>query len=140
MRKNTKVTAWLKIKAEYLSGVTPKELGIKYNLKPKQISDKANEERWVDEKSEISENLRVDVQNDINRQARKALGTLEEIIDDPETEKNVKVQACKAILDVSGLKRSTQEINGNVGVQKIFITPEEIKETDEHIDNVLNEQ
>lgn len=48
-----KTTPWTKIKAEYLSGVAPKELADKYGLKSKQISDKANKDKWVVEKAEI---------------------------------------------------------------------------------------
>lgn len=33
-----------------------------------------------------------------------------------------------------------QELSGGINVQKIFITEKEKQETDEHIDNVINEQ
>lgn len=45
--------------------------------------------------------------------------------------------------DSSGQKpvdKQTSEIIGNLGVQKIFITPEEKAETDKHIDDVINGQ
>ena len=46
-----KTTPWNKIKKEYLDGVTPKELAIKYKIKARSISDKAYEEDWKEEKT-----------------------------------------------------------------------------------------
>ena len=115
-----KVIAWNKIKAEYLQGVTPKELAAKYNLKPKQISDKANEEKWVAEKAKVSENVRENVQEKIQELSNLALDTLAKVINDPRTKKSIKVSACKAILDVSGLKSIKQEVSGVEGVSVII--------------------
>jgi len=53
-----KTTLWVKIKAEYLQGATPAELGKKYGLTAKQISDKANKEKWTTDKSKICEEVR----------------------------------------------------------------------------------
>lgn len=135
-------TPWLKIKAEYLQGVTPKELAIKYKLKAKQISDKANDEQWVSEKAKISENVRNDVKEKIKDLTNLALEALVEVINDPECENRDKVSASKAILDISGLKSLKQEITGKDGeplaVKKIFITQEDIKEVDKHIDSLIN--
>lgn len=131
---------WNKVKKEYLEGVTPKALATKYKTTSKKIRDKASKEDWVDDKTAISDNVLLRVEDRITGLTNLALDTLEDVIKAPETEKNIKVQACRAILDISGLKSSKQEINGNVGIQKVFITPDEVKETDEHIDNVLNEQ
>lgn len=115
-----KTTPWNEIKAEYLQAVTPKELANKYGLTAKQISDKANKEKWVSEKSEISENVRENVQERIKGLTNLALDTLVSVINDPETESNVKVQASKAILDISGLKSSKQEITGVTGANVII--------------------
>ena len=48
----------------------------------------------------------------------------------------------KIAIEISGDKKNTQELEGNigVGVKKIFITPQEKKETDQHIDEVINGQ
>lgn len=115
-----KTTPWNKIKAEYLQGVTPKELAEKYQLKAKQISDKANQEKWVAEKTKIYENVRENVQERIQGLTNLALDTLAEVINDSETEKNVKVSACKAILDISGLKSIKQEVSGVEGVSVVI--------------------
>ncbi len=113
-------TAWNKIKAEYLQGVTPKELAQKYHLKAKQISDKANEEKWVAEKAKISENVRSDVQNRIKDLTNQALEALCDVINDPECENKDKVSAARAILDVSGLKSLKQDISGIEGVSVVI--------------------
>ena len=46
----------------------------------------------------------------------------------------------KIAIEISGDKKNTQEIEGSVGVQKIFITEKEHKETLKHIQDVINEQ
>lgn len=113
-------TAWNKIKVEYLQGVTPKELAQKYHLKAKQISDKANEEKWVAEKAKISENLRIDVQERIKDLTNQALEALCDVINDPECKNTDKVSAARAILDVSGLKSLKQDITGIDGVSVVI--------------------
>lgn len=113
-------TAWNKIKVEYLQGVTPKELAQKYHLKAKQISDKANEEKWVAEKAKISENLRIDVQERIKDLTNQALEALCNVINDPECKNADKVSAARAILDVSGLKSLKQDITGIDGVSVVI--------------------
>lgn len=115
-----KTTPWNKIKAEYLQGVTPKELAQKYHLKAKQISDKANEEKWVAEKAKISENLRIDVQERIKDLTNQALDALCNVINDPECKNTDKVSAAKAILDVSGLKSIKQDVTGIDGVSVVI--------------------
>lgn len=115
-----KTTPWNKIKAEYLQGVTPKELAQKYHLKAKQISDKANEEKWVAEKAKISENLRINVQERIKDLTNQALEALCNVINDPECKNADKVSAARAILDVSGLKSLKQDITGIDGVSVVI--------------------
>lgn len=109
---------WNKIKAEYLQGVTPKQLAEKYKLTAKQISDKVNHEGWVKEKAEISEKVREITQERLTSLSNLALDTLESLIKADETENNVKVSACKAILDVSGLKTQKVELSTNEQIQK----------------------
>lgn len=113
-------TPWHKIKAEYLQGVTPKELAEKYYLKAKQISDKANEEKWVAEKAKIAENLRIDIQERIKGLTNIALDALCEVINDPECKNTDKVSAARAILDISGLKSLKQDISGIEGVSVVI--------------------
>lgn len=114
-----KVTAWNKIKADYLNGVTPKELAEKYKIPAKSIHEKASKENWVDEKASIGKNLKEDVQAKIKDLTNLALDTLCKVINDPESNNKDKVSASRAILDVSGLKSLKQEVSGVSGVSVI---------------------
>ena len=131
-----KTTPWIKIKAEYLQGVTPKELAEKYNLTAKQISDKANEEKWVAQKAEISENVRDKVQIKIDNLTSLALKRLEDVLKDKKTKTNDLVAAIGKAIDISGLKISKREITGKNGapltVQKEYILPAEVEQFKEH--------
>ena len=46
----------------------------------------------------------------------------------------------KIAIEISGDKKNTSELQGSVGVQKVFITEKEHKETLQHIKDVINEQ
>ena len=51
------------------------------------------------------------------------------------------VSAYQTIRDTIGEKPTDkQEVTGNLGIEKVFITPKEAKQTDKHIDDVINEQ
>jgi uncharacterized protein YjcR len=114
-----KVTAWNKIKADYLNGVTPKELANKYKVKAKTIHEKASKEKWVAEKTSICKNVQEDVQEKIKELSNLALDTLKEVINSPESDNKDKVSAARAILDVSGLKSLKQEVSGINGVSVV---------------------
>lgn len=115
-----KTTPWNEIKADYLNGVTPKELAEKYKITAKQIHDKAFRDSWVAEKTSISEKTRESVQNRIKELTDLALETLCNVINDPESDNKDKVSASKAILDVSGLKSLKQEVSGISGVSVVI--------------------
>lgn len=108
----TKTTPWNKIKSEYLQGVTPKQLAEKYKVKAQAIYDKANRDNWIEEKSRIAEKTLEITQERIAGLTNLALDTLCEVINDSECKKDTKVQAAKALLDISGLKNSKQVIEG----------------------------
>ena len=118
--------AWNKIKREYLEGVTPKELAEKYKITAKSIHEKASKEGWVDEKASIVKNMQEDVQTRIKDLTNLALDTLETVIKDYETENNVKVQACRTLLDISGLKSIKQEVTG-VTAANVIINREAVQ-------------
>lgn len=109
----SKTIPWTKIKAEYLQGVTPKDLAAKYGLKAKTISDKAHDDKWVDEKSKISENIRKTTEEEIKDLTKLALGELKCVLSDSEADYKDKIAAARAVLDVSGLKSSKQEIEAS---------------------------
>lgn len=125
-----KTTAWNEIKAEYLQGVTPKELALKYKIPAKTIHEKASKESWVDEKASINasicKNVQEVTQERIQSLTNLALDTLCNVINDSKTEKNIKVQAAKAILDISGLKNSKQVIEGIEGGVNVVINREAV--------------
>lgn len=136
-----KTTPWIKIKAEYLQGVTPKELSEKYKVTAKQISDKANKDEWVEEKAKISEKVRENTEDKIERITNLALDRLEEILSGSNLRSDF-VNAIGKALDISGLKSSKQEITGKDGeplaVRKIFVTPEQQAEVKNHIEQMIN--
>lgn len=115
-----KTTAWNKIKADYLNGVTPKELAEKYKLPVEKIYYKIDNDSWAKEKTKINENIRSDVQERIKELTDLALETLCNVINDPESDNKDKVSASKAILDVSGLKSLKQEVSGISGVSVVI--------------------
>jgi uncharacterized protein (UPF0147 family) len=125
-----KTTAWNEIKAEYLQGVTPKELSLKYKIPAKTIHEKASKESWVDEKASINasicKNVQEVTQERIQNLTNDALDTLCEVVNDKKCEKNVRVQAAKAILDISGLKNSKQVIEGIEGGVNVVINREAV--------------
>jgi uncharacterized protein YjcR len=115
-----KTTPWNKIKKEYLDGVAPKELAIKYKIPAKSIHEKSSKENWTEEKASISKNLQVDVQEKIKELTNLALDTLKNVINDPEAKHTDKVSASKALLDVSGLKSVKQEVSGIQGTSVVI--------------------
>ena len=120
-----KTTPWNKIKADYLNGVTPKELSGKYKITAKSIHEKASKENWVDEKASICKNVQEDVQERIKELTNLALETLRSVINDPESKSQDKVSASRAILDVSGLKSLKQEVTG-VSIPSVVINREAV--------------
>ncbi len=115
-----KTTPWNKIKADYLNGVTPKELAEKYKIDINKLYYKIDNDSWAKEKTKINENIRNDVQERIKELTDLALETLCEVIKAGDSKYQDKVSASKAILDVSGLKSLKQEINGVSGMNVII--------------------
>ena len=115
-----KTTAWNKIKADYLKGVTPKELAEKYKIDINKLYNKIDNDSWAKEKTEINENIRNDVQERIKELTNLALETLCEVIKAGDSKYQDKVSASKAILDVSGLKSLKQEVTGIDGVSVVI--------------------
>lgn len=111
MAKNT---PWTKIKADYLSGITPRELAQKYKIKAKAISDKANKEQWVSEKSEICEKVRKTVEDNIKDGATEAIEYLREVVNNQDEKTVDRIAAAKGLLSVSGLEKSEKKITGDI--------------------------
>lgn len=115
-----KTTPWNKIKADYLNGVTPKELAEKYKIDINKLYYKIDNDSWAKEKTKINENIRNDVQERIKELTNLALETLCEVIKAGDSKYQDKVSASKAILDVSGLKSLKQEVTGVSGMNVII--------------------
>lgn len=121
-----KTTPWNKIKADYLNGVTPKELASKYKVTAKQIHEKASKENWTTEKARICKNLQENVQERIKALTNLALDTLCEVIKANDSKYQDKVSASKAILDISGLKTQKHEVE-NKGINIVVADKEHKK-------------
>jgi replicative superfamily II helicase len=117
---------WNNIKADYLNGVTPKELAEKYKIDINKLYKKIENDKWAVELREIKGKIGNDVQERIKELTNLALETLCEVINDPETSSRDKVSASKAILDVSGLKTLKQEVSG-VGGYSVIINREAVE-------------
>lgn len=111
----TKTIPWNKIKAEYLQGVAPKQLAAKYKLDAEQVNNKASRDKWAVEKKEIQRKTHENIQERIKGLTNTALEALLDVINDPECENKDKVSAARAILDISGLKCSKQELATSEG-------------------------
>ena len=120
-----KTTPWNKIKADYLNGVTPKELAEKYKVKAKTIHEKSSKEKWVSEKTSISKNVQEKVQERIDRLTNLALERLECVLREDEIRTNDLISAIGKALDVSGLKSQKHEVE-NKGIN-IFVADEKHK-------------
>ena len=114
-----KTTPWNKIKKEYLEGVSPKDLAEKYATTSNAIRSKACKEKWGAEKETICNNVQQTVQERIKDLTNLALETLCNVINDPESDNKDKVQASKAILDVSGLK--SLKLDNNIKTEPIQV-------------------
>lgn len=121
-----KTTPWNKIKADYLNGVTPKELASKYKVTAKQIHEKVSKENWTAEKARICKNLQENVQERIKALTNLALDTLCEVIKADDSKYQDKVSASKAILDISGLKTQKHEVE-NKGINIVVADKEHKK-------------
>lgn len=64
MAKQKKLN-WAAIKKRYLQGEKPKDIAVDYGLTAKQVSDKASYEGWIRKKTEISEKVATDVEDDL---------------------------------------------------------------------------
>ncbi|MBP7212430.1 hypothetical protein KBA27_06300 [bacterium] len=111
MQENkTKTIAWNSIKAEFLEGVTPKDLAIKYNVDARQIHNKAYNDGWTKEVKKIQENIREITQDKIKTLTNKALSRLEDVLSDTGASNSDIINATRVINDINGLKVSKQEV------------------------------
>lgn len=117
-----------KIGKQFSSEYQPKDLKLKRAVK-KMFQEVARQEL---------ENLQEYATLKMSEWVKQKLENVETLT----TQELEKVQKYLEFLrDSSGQKPSERtEIKGNVGIEKIFITPDESKETNNHIDEFINEQ
>ena len=108
-KEKPKTTPWNSIKAEYLKGVTPKELAIKYELTAKQVSDKANKENWTRKKSEISENLEDRVQKELEEITTLGIKRLKQLLNNEEIKPNELISAIRLGFDTTLLNKNKEK-------------------------------
>lgn len=61
-------------------------------------------------------------------------------IDDDNISTKDLIDALKTVIEALGDKVNKQEIIGDLGLEKVFITPKEAKETDKHIDDFIDNE
>ena len=108
-----KVIQWNKIKADYLNGVTPKELAEKHKIDINKLYKKIENDKWAVELREIKGKIGNDVQEQIKELTNLALNALKGVLVDVEAKNADIVSASKAILDVSGLKTVREDVTVN---------------------------
>lgn len=119
--------AWNKIKAEYLQGVTPKELAEKYKIEIEKLYKKIENDKWAAELREIKGKIGNEVQEQIKVLTNLALEALKNVIKDGESKPADIVAASRAILDVSGLKSLKQELSGTLTAPTVIIDHEVVE-------------
>src|SRR5574344_3040203 len=102
-------TPWNKIKAEYLQGVPPRELAIKYNISANTIHNKFSLDGTTKKAREIQSSLQDEIREKIEKASSKVIDRLFEIVGDSDATNSDVVAAARAILDVSGLKSQKVE-------------------------------
>lgn len=137
--ENTKMI----IQNAYAEGMTPKKIIEKFNLidiKPKQISDMAHQQKWKKIRDnfttktieKVVEKVSLKVENSFNKienLTNKSLNFLGDVLDDEDTKTSDKIAAAKVIIDISGLK-----------IQKNVVTTDKnIKKAQEELERILFE-
>jgi hypothetical protein len=104
-----KTTPWNRIKAEYLDGVTPKELAIKYDITAKSISNKANKEKWTSKKAKINENLGDRVQKELEEITTLGIKRLKELLNSKEIKPNELISAIRLGFETTLLNKNKEK-------------------------------
>lgn len=144
-------TNWDDVHTDFLNGMSLKEISVKYNHSFLYIKNVVSEKGWLQEKKNIESLLSEKITNKIidskldiiekrNKQIEAlvdlSLEKLTDILNDESTSTKDMLTAIGKVLDISGLKIINQ--NSNITEKKIFITTEDVKKTDEHIDQVID--
>ena len=113
---------------------TDKELARKAKIK----SDEAKKEKKL--LQQVAEEKLNKRYSDGTTFQEKSLDLIEEYILTGIVKPDDLIKMLTFLRDTAGQKPTDkQEVIGNLGIEKVFITPKEAKQTDKHIDDVINE-
>lgn len=114
-KKNSIDYPWNDIKADYLHGIEPKSIAEKYKFDDINTLYNAIDNRgWKKEKTEIYENIRNNVEDNITEGAKEAIIYLREVVNNKKEETKDRIAAAKGLLSVSGLEKSEKKITGDI--------------------------
>lgn len=117
---------WNEIYTKYLQGAKPAELAEEYQIECKKISAKIKSEKWSQKRNKLKEKIAGSFEKKIESLAQKAFLQLESILNDENASASSKIQAAKAIIDLSGFKKEKKEISQDVRYE-VFINRESVK-------------
>ena len=117
---------WNEIYTKYLQGAKPAELAKEYGIESKKISAKIKSEKWSQKRNKLQEKIAGSFEKKIESLAQKAFLELENILNDEMASPASKIQAAKAIIDLSGFKKDKKDINQEVSYE-VFINRESVK-------------
>ena len=109
------------------------ELGTRFDANCADIARKAQEKAVIKREENKQANIKRDQANEYIWE-KIGVPVVEEVLTQGTTQQ--KLDLLKAVLPKDALE---QKLSGSLDIQKIFITPEEKKETDDHIDNIIAE-
>lgn len=117
----SKTTPWNKIKVEYLEGATPKELGLKYQIKPKVISDRFSGMGVVEEKRIISKEIQENVKVTLEGISTLSIKRLKELLNRDDIKPNELIAAIRLGFDITLLNKNKADDEEGMDTQKAFI-------------------
>ena len=124
---------WANIQIEYETGTKPNELAEKYGLNSRQISDKAYKDNWKSPKELQARKVEISREKynvKISRLIDKSFSELEKILNNEDAKDSDKINAVKCVIDISGLKKESQEIT-NTTPQIVVANETDLKALEE---------
>ncbi|MDD3593031.1 MAG: hypothetical protein PHX18_00215 [Candidatus Gastranaerophilales bacterium] len=117
---------WNEIYTKYLQGAAPKDLAVEYGVEAKKISAKVSYEKWKEKKIKIKDKIIDSIEKKIEKLTQSAFDELEKILNSEDAAHTNKIQAAKAIIDVSGLKKDKKELSASLSYE-VYINRESVK-------------
>lgn len=121
---NKIVTPWVKIKAEYLAGATPKELSLKYRISANAISNKFSLNGTTKKVKEIQSNLGDVMQVELDEITIQGIKRLKELLTSQEIKPSELISAIRLGFELTILSKNKLEANSKPQP----LTPEQRKQ------------